>query len=226
MEEIWKEIQNFEGYYEVSNFGQVRSLTRIIHYTNGHNQIFNGKMLIPQKTTHGYFSVKLSKNGVVIRKHIHDLVASAFLPNPNNFTEVNHKDHNKLNNSVDNLEWISHRDNIKDMVAYNIKIGKFQESIKHNNKYVSKQLLDMCPICGKIKYKSGNMCLDCYKKIRSQHLPNKEQLKNDLLCRNFTKIGNKYGVSYTAIKKWCKKYGLPYLTKEIKEMTDNDILSL
>lgn len=90
MIEVWSDVLGYEGLYEVSDQGRVRR---------------NGKILKPRKNLGGYLLVSLSKNGIVKTAKIHRLVASAFIPNPQNLPEVNHKDENKTNNCLDNLEW-------------------------------------------------------------------------------------------------------------------------
>lgn len=97
MEEIWKPIKGFESYYEVSDLGNIRR---------------NGNMLkqMYNKQT-GYFSVTLSVDGKTTRKYTHRLVAMAFIPNPENKPQVNHKDCNKTNNVVINLEWATNKEN-------------------------------------------------------------------------------------------------------------------
>ncbi len=109
--EIWKDIIGHEGTYQVSNLGRVKSLNRIIIYSNGcvHNQ--HGKILSGFINTNGYKSIDLYKNKKSKKYYIHRLVAEAFIPNPNNLPEVNHKDENKLNNIVDNLEWCTSSEN-------------------------------------------------------------------------------------------------------------------
>lgn len=96
--EIWKPIKGFEGEYEISNFGQVKSLkTNIILHQYEYRA--------------GYLEVHLRQHSKKFHKKIHRLVAEAFLPNPNNYPEVNHKDENKKNNRFDNLEWCTHQYN-------------------------------------------------------------------------------------------------------------------
>ena len=90
MEEIWKDVVGYEGLYEVSNLGRVRR---------------DGKILKPTKIKNGYLYVGLHKNGIQKTVRVHRLVASAFIPNPQNLPCVNHKDEDKTNNAVDNLEW-------------------------------------------------------------------------------------------------------------------------
>lgn len=95
--EVWKPIKGYEGKYEVSNIGRVRTL----HYYGG-----NRTVVMKQSTRRdGYASVGLSRNNVVKTYLIHRLVAEAFIKNPDNLEMVNHKDENKSNNTVENLEW-------------------------------------------------------------------------------------------------------------------------
>ena len=98
--EIFKEINDFEGYY-ISNLGRVKSCKRKTE-----------KFIAVKDDTHGYLIVKLWKDNKQYSKKIHRLVAEAFISNPENLRDVNHKDENKHNNCVENLEWINHKDNI------------------------------------------------------------------------------------------------------------------
>ena len=109
MKEIWKPIKDYEGLYEISNFGNVkilaRNYTRYNYLTKRYN-IIKVKEKITQGTINGgYRRICLTKNKVEKNKHIHKLVAEAFIPNPNNYSYVNHIDVNKQNNYIDNLEW-------------------------------------------------------------------------------------------------------------------------
>lgn len=107
--EIWKDIIGFEDLYEVSNLGNVRSKDRIITCKNGVQINLKGKIL-PQYIFYGKGSkprlrVNLSKNSKQYTKSVHRLVGEAFIPNPNNYPQINHKDEDPSNNNVDNLEW-------------------------------------------------------------------------------------------------------------------------
>lgn len=101
MKEIWKDIVGYEGLYQVSNMGRVRRF-----YKNGKK-----KILATRSRKDGYYDVHLSKNGKHIRLLLHRLVAQAFLPNPNNYPVINHKDENRKNSYVENLEWCSYQYN-------------------------------------------------------------------------------------------------------------------
>lgn len=105
-EEIWKDIKGYDGLYQVSSFGRIKSLERIL--SDGRlwkEQILN------QETNHGYKRVLLVKNGIKKHFRVHKLVAEAFILNVNNHKSINHKDEDKTNNYVDNLEWCSSKYN-------------------------------------------------------------------------------------------------------------------
>ena len=120
MEELWKQIDGYEGYYEVSNTGLVRSIGRNVIRSDGvvHHRVGKNKKPTPNKD--GYLTVKLSKNGVDTRVTIHSLVAAAFVDGYFDGAEVNHKDFNRTNNNASNLEWVSHGDNVR----YTIEAGR------------------------------------------------------------------------------------------------------
>ena len=106
IEEEFRDIPGYEGMYEVSNLGRVRR---------------NGKILKPRKNRYGYFQLVLSKDGITRTFTIHRLVAYAFINNPNNYPQINHKDEDKTNNTVNNLEWCDSR--------YNNNYGTINERI-------------------------------------------------------------------------------------------------
>lgn len=120
MKEMWKDIPGYEGLYQVSNLGNIRSLK----YAGG-----NKVKLLKQATTNGYKQVQLSKNGKGKNHLVHRLVAIAFIPNPNNLPVVNHKDENPSNNNVDNLEWCTQEYNIN----YGTRNERASESMKGEN---------------------------------------------------------------------------------------------
>ena len=112
MIELWKDIKDYEGFYQVSNLGRVKSLSRSIYDSRGYMIYRKGKIKKPSFDKNGYPQIGLCKNGTVITRKIHRLVAEAFIPNPENKPEINHKDEDKLNNCVDNLEWVTEKENV------------------------------------------------------------------------------------------------------------------
>lgn len=106
--EIWKDIKGYEGYYQVSNYGNVRSCTRFDGV-----RIQKGKMMKPNLKYNGYLQVGLRKDHKRKWFSIHRLVAIHFIDNPDNLPQVNHIDCNKQNNNVNNLEWVSSKENLE-----------------------------------------------------------------------------------------------------------------
>ena len=104
MTEEWRDIKGYEGLYQVSNLGRVKSLN--------YNRTRKEKILKPAKNKVGYLQVVLYKNKNDKHYTIHQLVAKTFLENPYNFKEINHKDENPLNNESSNLEWCDRKYNI------------------------------------------------------------------------------------------------------------------
>lgn len=113
MKEVWKsvDIPGFEKLYEISNYGRLKALERIIHHKHK-DEIRKEHFITLCNDKDNYKIAVLKGNGIKKTIKIHRLVASAFIPNPNNYKEVNHKDENKTNNNVNNLEWCSHSYNM------------------------------------------------------------------------------------------------------------------
>ena len=123
--EEWRDVKGFEGYYQISNYGRVKSLERIIGRSNGNKQTIRARILKPCISNSGYYEVPLYKDGKGKQYTVHRLVAEAFLRNVN--LCVNHIDGNKLNNCVENLEWCTYSDNITHAIKYGL--------VKHEPKY-------------------------------------------------------------------------------------------
>ena len=113
MEEVWKPVAG-SSYYEVSNLGRVRSLNRYIYRTIKGTlckYLKEGRLLSPNLINKYYSVTLISDDGLKKIIRVHRLVATAFLPNPDNLPAINHKDENKLNNNVENLEWCTFKYN-------------------------------------------------------------------------------------------------------------------
>ena len=110
MEELWIDIAGYEGAYQVSTHGRVRSIDRDVNHRAGGIAAKIGKILLPRKDGSGYLFVSLSAKSKAINAKIHRLVAQHFLDS-SGMDEVNHKDFDKCNNSVDNLEWTTRKGN-------------------------------------------------------------------------------------------------------------------
>jgi len=161
MLEIWRDIKNYEGIYEVSKLGRIKSISR-----NG--TIKENRILKPNKVM-GYSQIVLYKNNKREYKKIHRLVAETFIPNLENKREVNHKDGNKTNNCVDNLEWVTTsenqlhsyyelKNNIKSVIqlSLNNEIIKEWESIAKVEQELKISNADICKCCkGKRKTAGG-----------------------------------------------------------------------
>ena len=151
MDEIWKDKKNYEGHYQVSNCGRVKSIK------------FGKERILKLRTDKdGYFKVDLSKNNKLKTFTVHRLVAEAFLPNPYNLPCINHKDECKTNNNVNNLEWCNSK--------YNINFGTRNEKA---SKKLSKPVLQYTlegefvkewsstMECGRNGYNQGNVAACC-----------------------------------------------------------------
>lgn len=115
MKEIWRDIEEYKGLYQISNLGRIRSLDK----KDSLNRRVKGKIMKPIVRKDKYLCVKLHKNSICKEQLIHRLVANAFIENKYNYKEINHKDENKQNNCVNNLEWCNR--------SYNINYGKANE---------------------------------------------------------------------------------------------------
>jgi len=180
-QEIWKPILGYVGFYEVSNFGNVKSLERKAKRKNNSFFIEKEKVL-KINTSNRYGAVKLCKLGNVVRYSVHRLVATAFLPNAENKSQVNHIDGNKLNNHVDNLEWNTHQENSTHAWVTGLYT---KESISKMNEIVSVCILDMetgifynCMRSASLSLNKNKNYISCHKKKVSQKYPMSRYISN------------------------------------------------
>lgn len=106
MEEIWKEVYGYDHLYEISNKGRLRT-----KYSGKRGYTKDYKLITPLDNGHGYLKFNLRLNHKQKTVYVHQLVAEAFIENPNGYMEINHKDEDKKNNHVDNLEWCERKYN-------------------------------------------------------------------------------------------------------------------
>jgi hypothetical protein len=142
MEEVWKDISGYEGLYQVSNMGRVKSLERIVSPRKQGQRIAHEKIKQSKHTKDGYLEVTLCKNCKPKSIRTHRLVAHAFCENPFNKAEVNHIDGNKLNNRADNLEWVTSSEN--QIHAYKLGLQKVSGGALSNRKRIKCLELGVC----------------------------------------------------------------------------------
>jgi hypothetical protein len=133
MKEVWKDISGYEGLYQASNLGRIKRLKNNLIFKNVKNH-------------HGYYHVTLTKNKKQQTKDVHRMIAITFLPKNNNKNYINHKDCNKLNNKIENLEWCTSSENIQhalknNLIKYRKGEGCHQHKLKeHQVMFIRKQL--------------------------------------------------------------------------------------
>ena len=150
--EYWKPVVGYEGHYQVSNFGRVKSIK------------FGKEIILKQKIKGGYYYVNLSKNGILKTYLVHRLVAEAFIDNTDNLPCVNHKDEDKTNNSVDNLEWCTQSYNIN----YGTRTEKYSKKVYQytlEGEFVKewKSIAE----CGRNGFNRGNVWMCCRGELKT-----------------------------------------------------------
>lgn len=203
MKEIWKSVVGYEGQYEVSSLGNVRSLDRYVKTKNGDSERFvKGVLMKPQRVGVGYYQVKIAGKP----RYVQQLVAESFL----NFRtgtgkEVHHIDYDKSNNSVDNLMVVSRSYNMIDAFKhYGGKTGR-EYGIKNEKKY--------CVICSRELSRGtlGDYCIKHREHEKVKLHPDIDVIVKKLVeGESFSSLGRYYGVSDNAIRKWLKSNNKPY----------------
>lgn len=111
MKEKWKDIKGYEGLYQVSSFGRIKTISHWQTYSNGDRHFYNERVRTPGVGPTGYLSIRLGSKGR--EAGVHRIVAEAFLTRVPGKNDVNHIDGNKSNNRVDNLEWVDRKENMQ-----------------------------------------------------------------------------------------------------------------
>ena len=159
---MWKTIKGYEGLYEISDKGEVRSFDRILPCGHNSSHIRKGKILTPCGNGKGYLQIYLIKDGKAKKYYIHRLVAEAFIDNPNNYPIINHKDENRSNNEVSNLEWCTHLDNVRHAIRTGLieKVCKIERTVEINppegDTVYCETMKDACSFFGFTKCWLGN----------------------------------------------------------------------
>lgn len=191
--EVWKDIEGYEGLYQVSNLGRVKSLDRLSK--RGNNGVLikiKSKLLKPSEIL--YYYICLYKNSIPKTYKIHRLVAQAFIPNPENKPCVNHKDGDKLNNRVENLEFCTQSENLKH--AYTI-LGRRSWLLGKSN-YVNEK-----PI---IQLSVNNEFIAEYKSQTEAHLKTGIDISSIAKCASKKRDKNGYYPKTAGGFKWRYKY--------------------
>lgn len=190
---MWKDVIGFEDLYQINEHGEIKNKedgSLLKYYISGSGYKFY-KFLGDRTKSH----------------YAHVLVATHFIPNIHSKPEVNHIDHDKLNCHVDNLEWVTRKENMeKSAVFYG---GRIEGTCEYcNNKFMFKKSEEL-RFCS----------MKCYNlSTRLIERPSKEELLELVKSKPFTKIGEMFGVSDNAIRKWCEDYGLPRTKKELRKL--------
>lgn len=149
--EMWKDIPEYEGFYQVSNLGRVRSLPRSVPHKRFGSINRRGQVLSERTDKRGYHQARLQRDGRSTYPKVHRLVATLFLENPENLPQVNHKDLDKSNNTIENLEWISEKGNMDHAFAVTVEV----ENIVTNEVRIVRNISDFCKEVG---IHDGNLC--------------------------------------------------------------------
>lgn len=138
---VWKPIKDYEQLYEISNTGKVRRKDSIVTRSNGRQLPVKGGEMQLRDNGMGYLRVKLCKNNKSRRVLIHRLIAEHFIPQPDGMTIINHRDGNKQNNHISNLEWTTQKENIRHARETGlVNIEKWKKSIAETGRRVIKDL--------------------------------------------------------------------------------------
>lgn len=151
--EIWKDIPEYEGLYQVSNLGNVKTVERKSIYSNGRIHYYKERIKKQFTGNKNYKIVTLYKNKIPKSFSVHRLVAIAFIPNPKRLPCVNHIDENRQNNDVSNLEWVTYEENTNHGTCIQRRAKKFSKKVYQYD--INKNLINTYPSCAECERKTG-----------------------------------------------------------------------
>jgi len=160
LNEIFLPVKGYEGLYEVSNYGRIKSCKRIVPHGRHGTFELKEKYLKIQKEKAGYVTCALCINGKAKRFKIHRLIALSFIPNPTNKADINHKNGIKTDNRIENLEWCTSSENQRHALNNGLKIPKYG-TMHHSTKLTINEVKEI--------FKSGQSCMKLSKKYNICH---------------------------------------------------------
>lgn len=226
MEEVYVDVFGLEEFFMVSNKGNVIRKERIQSmegYTNKNGTLVKSyEVTLPEMKMIGYINgsgyhqVNLRKDGKRFNKYVHVLMYESFnkIAIPEGF-DVNHIDHDKNNNTLENLELITHKENMRKMVDFYHAEGTMNKRYDKEN---------YCLDCNSQITLESNRCRSCAGKYRDTNRkvlnrPSKENLYGLLKENSFTFVAGIFGVSDNAVRKWCKSYDIPSKSSYYRGLT-------
>ena len=211
--EKWERIKGYEKYYEISNFGNVKSLDREISNKKG-SYTKKGRLLKKSYTSTGYLKVELTKNKKKKSFKVHRLVAQAFIPNPESKPNVNHIDGNPLNNNFKNLEWCTQKENVE----HALKLGLIEKKLTPEQEselikmYVSRvsgnelsRKFNISKTAIYIILRRNSIDVRKIKESMTKYNIDINKLKNDLKSKKQIEIAKMYGCHPSLISCYAKK---------------------
>jgi Mor family transcriptional regulator len=217
MKEIWKPVRGYEEYYEVSNYGNIRSKDRMVWRGKAGFYKMEGKELTKSKTSTGYWKIGLFKDKKRKEFKIHRLVAFAFIDNPENKPNINHIDGNPLNNHVLNLEWCTQSENMKHAYETGLRETNFH---KYKNEilleYITNNNIGINVLCEKYQcshssitkfLRSKGVRIRTNREIQNKYKINRVSMINDFEAGLSNKeMAKKYNTNGTLIATYRYKY--------------------
>lgn len=206
--EIWKDIKGYEGYYQISSYGRVKSLERLDSY----NRKIPERILSASFGGSGYLNAGLSKNGIVKLYQVHTLVAMAFIPNPFNKPQIDHIDGCKTNNHVNNLQWVTPKENMANANTREKLLNRPRRVMSEDTKQKIREAMRGRTMSEESKKKLSEKLLANHRRLTDEH---KERLKKShekpIICLDDGKIfksgveaSKYYNILSSTISKACR----------------------